>query len=223
MELENLRMQIKICGITSEKEIEKLNELKSDYAGFILFFQKSKRNLLLKDASELKSKLNYSKSVAVTVSPSLDQVKEVESSGFDILQIHGELSEAVRDNCNIPIWRAINISKQDVKEIKNVWMDDKISGVVIDGAVAGSGEAFDWILFESVLEECGLESNVRDSTGKTFVLAGGLNPYNVADAIRILNPDVVDVSSGVEFDDKTKAGKDLTKVEHFIKNARLAV
>lgn len=79
-------MQIKICGITSQSEIEVLNELKSDYAGFVLFYEKSKRNIELQRAVNLKNLLSHSKSVAVTVSPDFEQSSSIEVAGFDILQ-----------------------------------------------------------------------------------------------------------------------------------------
>lgn len=217
-------MQIKICGITSEKEINKLNELKADYAGFVLFFEKSKRNLDLITAAALKDKLKYSKSVAVTVSPSLSEAEEIERAGFDILQVHGELAEEIKNNCKIMIWRAVNISNQSFEEIKNIVMDRRISAVVFDGADSGSGESFDWNMFKPVLKQCkaviAADESLDEGSEKEFVLAGGLNPDNVSMAVDLLAPDIVDVSSGVEFDDKNLKGKDLCKVEKFIINAR---
>lgn len=217
---EDRKMQVKICGITSEEEIEKLNELKADYAGFVLFFQKSKRNLELPTAAKLRAKLKYSKAVAVTVSPSPEQAKQIEEAGFDIIQVHGELFEEVRDNCKLPIWRAVNISAQSADDIKAVLTDEGISGVVFDGAVPGSGESFDWHVFDSMIQQFRPLPEEDNKLKKCFVLAGGLTPDNVVDAIQILNPDVVDVSSGVEYGDKEKKGKDPDKVEKFMKNAR---
>ena len=79
----------------------------------------------------------------------------------------------------------------------------------MDAADAGSGETFDWNV---LLNE--------DFGAKDFVLAGGLNPINVGSAILKLNPDVVDVSSGVEYTDKTIMGKDARKVIEFVENTR---
>ena len=82
-------MKIKICGITRENEVELLNELHVDYAGFVLFFEKSKRNMDLNRAVELKNRLKSTRSVAVVVEPTLEQARLIEEAGFDVLQVHG--------------------------------------------------------------------------------------------------------------------------------------
>lgn len=207
-------MQIKICGITSQNEIEVLNELKCDYAGFVLFYEKSKRNIELQHAVNLKNLLSYSKSVAVTVSPDFEQASSIEGAGFDILQVHGELRDEVRNGCNMKIWRAVNISGQKYDDFAKALDDDRISGIVLDGASAGSGEQFDWKMFNNIYDK------YFKSNNKLLILAGGLNPQNVSDAVKIIQPDAVDVSSGVEYDDKMKDGKDLNKIRSFINNVR---
>ena len=206
---------IKICGITDEREIEELNKLKVEYAGFILFFPKSKRNNSIKKAIELKACLTYSKAVAVTVSPTLEQALAIEQAGFDVLQVHGELSDEIKEKCNIEIWKAFNISAKEeqngenIRELQLIITDNRISGIVIDGAVAGSGESFDWKQFKKI--------NTRE---KLFIMAGGLCPENVKSAIESLSPDVVDVSSGVEYPEKDRVGKDLKRVRKFVENVR---
>lgn len=212
--------KIKICGITQKKELDKLIELNVDYAGFVVFFPKSKRNNDIKEAAELvayvKSKRNpmgnaYSiKTVAVAVSPDIDMLKAIENAGFDILQVHGELSQQVKQQSLLPIWRAFNLSSYEDKvslslSLKKLVSDDRISGIVFDGAAYGSGETFEWDSLKNI--------SVGD---KLFIMAGGLTPENVASAIRTLNPDITDVSSGVEYDDKSIRGKDLNKLERFV-------
>ena len=209
-------MKIKICGITRENEVELLNELHVDYAGFVLFFEKSKRNMDLNRAVELKNRLKSTKSVAVVVEPTLEQARLIEEAGFDVLQVHGKLMEDIEEQCDITIWKAVNV-KNDDGEVHNSRLetflkDDRISAIVMDAADAGSGETFDWNV---LLNE--------DFGAKDFVLAGGLNPINVGSAILKLNPDVVDVSSGVEYTDKTIMGKDAQKVIEFVENTRNAL
>ena len=204
-------MKIKICGITRENEVELLNELHVDYAGFGLFFEKSKRNMDLNRAVELKNRLKSTRSVAVVVEPTLEQARLIEEAGFDVLQVHGKLMEDIEEQCDITIWKAVNV-KNDDGEVHNSRLetflkDDRISAIVMDAADAGSGETFDWNV---LLNE--------DFGAKDFVLAGGLNPINVGSAILKLNPDVVDVSSGVEYTDKTIMGKDAQKVIEFVEN-----
>ena len=209
-------MKIKICGITRENEVELLNELHVDYAGFVLFFEKSKRNMDLNRAVELKNRLKSTRSVAVVVEPTLEQARLIEEAGFDVLEVHGKLMEDIEEQCDITIWKAVNV-KNDDGEVHNSRLetfleDDRISAIVMDAADAGSGETFDWNV---LLNE--------DFGAKDFVLAGGLNPINVGSAILKLNPDVVDVSSGVEYTDKTIMGKDAQKVIEFVENTRNAL
>ena len=209
-------MKIKICGITRENEVELLNELHVDYAGFVLFFEKSKRNMDLNRAVELKNRLKSTRSVAVVVEPTLEQARLIEEAGFDVLQVHGKLMKNIEEQCDITIWKAVNV-KSDDGEVHNSRLetflkDDRIAAIVMDAADAGSGETFDWNV---LLNE--------DFGAKDFVLAGGLNPINVGAAILKLNPDVVDVSSGVEYTDKTIMGKDARKVIEFVENTRNAL
>ena len=82
-----------------------------------------------------------------------------------------------------------------------------IKGFVFDATEPGSGKTFDW-------------NSIKDikRNEKMFILAGGLNPYNVAEAIEMVKPDGVDVSSGVEKEDGV--GKDEEKIIEFVRNAR---
>ncbi len=206
-------VKIKICGITLKEEIDSLIRLNVEYAGFVVFFEKSRRNNTLEKAAELvkylKEKSDTIKAVAVTVSPTLSQVIEIENSGFHILQVHGALLSNVKENCHLPIYRAFNVDSREKSKLSEILNDKKISGIVLDGAVAGSGNTFSWDRFK--------DFNRRD---KEYVLAGGLNPENVGKAIKLLKPNVVDVSSGVEYDDKSKKGKDLEKIDKFVKAVR---
>lgn len=186
--------QIKICGLTSPKEAIYLNEIHAAYAGFV-FWEKSKRNVSFAQAREIYRYLDSRiKRVAVTVSPNLELLNRIEREGFDILQVHGELRGEVIRQCGIKIWRACNIEEpQDIKKLEEL---EKITGYVIDAKTAGSGKTFDWKRVCKVVEE------MKDTVcaGKTFILAGGLNAKNIAEAVKIFEPDVVDVSSGVEED-----------------------
>ncbi|SET15126.1 phosphoribosylanthranilate isomerase [[Clostridium] polysaccharolyticum] len=196
--------EIKICGLTCEEDIELINAYPVSYAGFVLFFPKSKRNLTLEQAQHLKRKLKDSvKTVAVTVAPSLEQVKEIEGAGFDVIQIHGTLHKEVEEKVHIPVFRAVNVEKEE--DIRKVFSErsPKISYYVFDGKRPGSGEVFDWGF---------LKKNV-DNTSR-IMLAGGLHSENVANAIKAVQPGIVDVSSGVE--KEHGAGKDREKIERFV-------
>lgn len=184
--------RIKICGLTRVEEASYLNEIRAMYAGFVLW-EKSRRNVSLARAEEIGKHLDRRiKRVAVTVSPDLELLKQIEACGFDILQVHGDLPEEVLAQCRIPIWRACNLKQP--QDLKGLERHPGISGYVVDAGTAGSGRTFDWQGSRKAVEE--MKATVCAEAD--FILAGGLNPENIAQAIQIFQPDVVDVSSGVE-------------------------
>ena len=205
--------QIKICGLTRVEDAKALNEAQADYAGFV-FYEKSKRNVSIKEAEEIESYLNDKiKKVAVTVNPDVKLLEQIDQAGFHILQVHGELKKEVLEKSQIPIWRACNLKKsQDMEELEH---HEKITGYVIDAGTAGSGETFAW---EEHQEEL---SKMRETVfaGKQFILAGGLHAGNVKKGIELFSPDVVDVSSGVE-GKQEQSGKDKTLILEFVKKVR---
>ena len=207
--IDEMSPQIKICGITKEQEIEVLNREQVAYAGFVIW-EKSKRYVTIERAKELLQKLDPKiSSVAVMVSPDMELIRAVEDAGFTRIQIHGTLSEEVKEKAELPIWQAVNISsRSDAADcLKEAKADKRISGYVVDAASYGSGKTFAWDSFT----EADMELFYRLKR-KQFVLAGGLNEENVAEGIRRFDPDVVDVSSGVEGSN----GKDAGKIHRFV-------
>ena len=223
-------VDIKICGLTDASEVEFLAEARRlfeaadvseeksgcvRYAGIVMFCEKSKRNVTPERAAEIIGAIRelenagiYISITAVTVSPDIEQVRIIESLGFDIIQIHGELKKEVLDVLSIPVFRAYNIESGEEfqEEILNSENGRKISGIVLDAKAPGSGSSFDWNL-----------AGKFDRNGKLLILAGGLNEENVAEAIRIVRPDVVDVSTGVEYKDGVRPGKDPERIRMFTK------
>ena len=201
----NSNTKIKICGLTSPAEARYLNENHVDFAGMVLFFPKSKRNISIEQAMEIMAALDASiKRVAVVVSPSIEQIRQIEAAGFDYVQIHGEIPETETEAeaaIAIPILKAFNVSDMDSYE--KYHNDSRIAGYVFDAIEPGSGKTFDWKLVDNI---------PRDE--KLLLLAGGLNPDNVRMAIEAVHPDGVDVSSGVENDDKV--GKNPDKIHDFV-------
>jgi len=168
----NSNTKIKICGLTSPAEARYLNENHVDFAGMVLFFPKSKRNISIEQARKIMAALDASiKRVAVVVSPSIEQVRQIEAAAIAI-----------------PILKAFNASDMDSYE--KYHNDSRIAGYMFDAIEPGSGKTFDWKLVDNI---------PRDE--KLLLLAGGLNPDNVRMAIEAVHPDGVDVSSGVENDD----------------------
>lgn len=198
--------KVKICGLKNPTDIKCINTLSPDFAGFVMFFEKSHRNISVQTAQELLALLDKNiKSVAVTVSPTEEQLEQIYNLGFDYVQIHGNITDEVLKNSKTPIIRAINVSGTDsLTDLDNY---KNVKGILFDSAVPGSGQGFDWTLLKKL-----------PKTDKMLFLAGGLTADNVAVAICQVHPYAVDVSSGVELADKS--GKDFELVRTFIENAR---
>lgn len=216
--------QIKICGITREEEITYLNEANVSYAGFV-FYEKSKRYISVSDARQISQKLNQDiKKVAVTVTPSEELIRQIIEAGFDILQIHGAFDEALYTKVDIPIWRAVNLSGID--ELKR-WHKgrgeyEQCAAILIDAGDYGGGKTFGWDVsgqqaWMKELASFKIELAEQDTL---LILAGGLTPFNVAEGIRIFEPDAVDVSSGVEEIVDGQRGKRRELVRAFVDAVR---
>lgn len=192
---ENVAPKIKICGLTSTEEASWIVEECVDYAGIVVFYPKSHRNMTISQAKELLHILRQGKAlsgepirvVAVTVSPTPEQVREIQSAGFDKIQVHGELPKESFDVIRIPMIRAFN--GFDMEAYEKFHHCEKVEAYLFDAGKPGSGQTFDWDVLRQL---------PRDE--KPIFLAGGLNAGNIKQAIREVAPDVVDVSSGVEKD-----------------------
>lgn len=198
--------KVKICGLKNPTDIKCINTLSPDFAGFVMFFEKSHRNISAQTAQELLALLDKNiKSVAVTVSPTEEQLEQIYNLGFDYVQIHGNITDEILKHSKTPIIRAINVSGTDsLTDLDNY---KNVKGILFDSDVPGSGQGFDWSMLEKL-----------PKTDKMLFLAGGLTADNVAKAVAQLRPFAVDVSSGVELADKS--GKNFELVRAFIENAR---
>ena len=187
--------KIKLCGLSRQCDIETANELKPEYIGFV-FAQKSKRYVELEKAVQLKQLLSSDiQTVGVFVDETPEVVAELLNSGvIDVVQLHGREDKAyierLRQHTDKPIIKAFQIkSQQDLTEAEHCTADY----VLLDSG-AGTGKVFDWTVLK----------NIR----RPYFLAGGLSPDNAGEAIKLLHPFAVDVSSGIETDnlkDKEKA------------------
>lgn len=202
-------MKIKMCGITTPADVAAVNEVRPDYIGMVMYFPKSKRNVSVDTARRLLEELREDvKKVAVVVSPDEEQITEIAELGFDFIQIHGQVSDELIESAHLPVWKAFNVKDMDMylhyQSLSN------IAGYVFDAGEPGSGKIFDWNSLDEI-----------ERDGRLFVLAGGLTPDNVRRAIEQVHPDVVDVSSGIEYDvvgGVQKPGKDLEKMRQMKRN-----
>lgn len=201
---------VKVCGLRRLEDVEYVNSCKPEYVGFI--FAKSRREIDGEKARELSDALDDSiEKVGVFVNRELDELVEIaEQAELDVVQLHGEEDEEYisRIPTKYRVWKAIRVrDKSDIELGKRYDSLERVDGILLDAyhetEYGGSGQSFDWEL-------------VRNGDFKKLILAGGLDPENVSDAVEKSNPDVVDVSSGVE----TDGYKDFEKIKKFIEKAR---
>ncbi|MBO6158118.1 MAG: indole-3-glycerol phosphate synthase TrpC [Firmicutes bacterium] len=210
------RVHVKLCGLKSSQDILAANLAHPDYAGFV-FAPKSKRYLPPEEATRLRKELNPAiRAVGVFVDAAPDRILELcQSHTIQAVQLHGSesetyikaLQESLMFNVSpyVPVIQAIQIgTKADVLKANQSPAD-----LVLLDAGAGDGKIFDWTLLRQIK--------------RPYVLAGGLMPENVSEAIRFLTeqgcrPFAVDVSSGIE----TAGSKDPEKMQAFIQAVSLA-
>lgn len=202
-----LMARVKICGITSENDVEILNRYLPDYAGFV--FAKSRRQLTSEAAGRLSEKLSANIGrVGVFVNAELDDILEaVDAARLDAVQLHGdETSKGIeqlrqRLNSGIEIWKAIRVKDPgSISELSAFAADRYLLDAYVEGTYGGAGRSFDW------------EIAGKAAANTCIILAGGLNPTNAGAAVRAVRPFAVDVSSGVE----TGGIKDKKKIRDFL-------
>ncbi len=206
MKQKKKEIKIKICGILTPEDAVLVNTYRPDYAGMVLFYPRSKRNLLPEEAGRLLRGIRGPAPVAVMVEPSLEELRIAADLGFAYVQIHGGVEPDLLSEANRPVIRALNGDEMRTWEL---WAaHPKVFGFCLDANTPGSGKTADWALAAQVTREI-------QKTGKEVWLAGGMHAGNVAEALGIVTPDGVDVSSGVEYGDRP--GKDPEKLSAFFR------
>ena len=191
--------KVKFCGIKSRSDIEYVNELKPDYIGFV-FAPRSKRHVDEAKAKELKAALDKGiTAVGVFVDEDINTVSHLLNEGvIDIAQLHGtedeEYIRALHKLTDKPLIKAFLIKNNE------------------DSAKAEETEA-DYILLDSGRGEGRLlDRELLGNIKRPYFLAGGLDPENVREAYKSLQPFALDVSSGIE----TDGCKDYDKMKKFM-------
>ena len=201
-------MFVKICGLTSEEDALLAIGMGADALGFN-FVAGSKRQIAPQRAREIVRRLPPE---TMTVGIFRDELPErvveiTQKAGLRAAQLHGrESAEQTRQiRAQVPIViKAFSAGDPALSSVAEFGADI----VLIDGVEPGSGEVFDWSIAEGA-----------PLAGHRVLLAGGLHPGNVADAIERVRPWGVDVATGVE---KAPGQKDAVKVREFIAAARAA-
>jgi phosphoribosylanthranilate isomerase len=209
-------VRVKICGITRKEDLDAAVAAGADAVGFVVGVASSPRNIALEKAEKLIRQVPpFVKSVLVTVPRGIDDFEIYEKLNPDAIQIHGEnLHTAASVRLKIPntlLIGAVNAKLANALDV--VSKPAKIFDAVLldsfaNGRYGGTGIVHDWELSKRVKQAI---------HPKPLILAGGLTPENVAEAVRTVEPYAVDVSSGVE---RQPGIKDHKKISNFIKNAK---
>jgi phosphoribosylanthranilate isomerase len=211
-----LSIRTKICGITRIEDLAASVNAGADAIGFVVGVPSSERNISLGKAEKLVSKVPvFVSSVLVMVPNNIeDLIQAYEMVKPDILQIHGEkVSDIGKIREVIPEAALIKGIKIKPKETPNVDGDFiNFDAVLVDtfssSKHGGTGKSHNWIISKKIR---------RKITPLRLILAGGLTPSNVREAILTVRPYAVDVSTGVE----SKPGiKDHNKVRLFLEQVK---
>jgi phosphoribosylanthranilate isomerase len=195
--------KVKLCGLSRPCDIEAANEIRPEYIGFV-FSKKSKRYVSPDKAAELKKLLLPDiQTVGVFADEEAQIVADLLNRNIiDLAQLHGNEDESyiakLRTLTEKPLIKAFRIrTEQDVIKTRNSSADY----ILLDSG-AGTGVVFDWLLLKN--------------HDRAYFLAGGLGTDNINEAIELLHPYAVDVSSGIETNDI----KDKLKMAAFVAAAR---
>lgn len=212
---------VKICGITNLEDALVAVEAGADALGFV-FYEKSQRYVEPEQVRQIVSKLPGSiEKVGVVVNETEDRICAIaDQAGLTAAQMHGDdedprVADLVVARRPLKVLAGISMRHPKPEGWAMMWEQDNLYAFLVDSGgsakLGGTGEPFDW--------STSLRSLNTIKTLSNLVLAGGLNPSNVVDAMEIAHPWGVDVSSGVE----AKPGKkDPQKVRAFVKAVREA-
>lgn len=187
-----MNKKIKICGLRSAEDIRIVNELKPDFIGYI-FYPKSKRFITYAKAALLNHLLDDDiKSVGVFVNEKISRIIEaVRVAELDIVQLHGEEDKTyidlLRKAVSCEIINVVRVGDEDFvfqeTDVDYNLFDTKVKGY------GGEGATFEWDRIKSI------------QTDKPIILAGGIGPANINEALHT-NADIIDLSSSVEVEGK---------------------
>lgn len=200
-------MKVKICGITDMETAKRTCEYGADAIGFV--FAESKRKIVPELAKEIIQELpaNVLK-VGVFVNESVEVIQKIaDDCGLTHVQLHGDEDNHQIRKLNIPSIKGVGVAvEKDIEHAKKYETDYLLFDSPKEKFHGGNGKTFSWELL----------AHMPNELRKKTILAGGLNILNIEEAIRTVQPYMVDVSSGVE----TEGKKDLEKIKQFIIKAK---
>lgn len=202
-------VKVKICGITSLEDALEAIDAGADALGFV-FYSASPRHILPEQAADIIRRLPpFVQTVGLFVNEELSIVNTTaDRCGLDIVQLHGDETPEYCESVRRRVIKAFRV--RDINSLDSL-AQYSVSGCLLDAwsptAPGGTGQTFNWDIAAAA------------SAQRPIILAGGLIPDNVAEAVRRVRPYAVDVSSGVE---SSPGRKDTDKVRKFIIQARQA-
>ena len=209
-------VQVKICGITNPEDAVWAANLGADFVG-LNFSSLSPRKVSVDMGKEIAGKLPpFVKCVGVFVNPTVEDIEKVlKKISLFAVQLHGDEKrgdmENIKSRFNVQVWKAVRVQNEDslasIEGFKGA-VDRILLDAWVDGQQGGTGKTFDWALVQKA-KACGIP----------LMLAGGLNPENVQDAVETAEPDGIDAASGVEKDGHPRR-KDIEKMKLFISRAK---
>jgi phosphoribosylanthranilate isomerase len=212
-----MRVQVKICGLSTPETLDAALKGGASHVGFV-FFPKSPRNLTLDQAAALAARVQgKAKIVGLFVDPTTEDIDRVRSQvRLDVIQLHGNERPAIvsriRMTSGLEAWKALPVrTTRDLNEAQKyrgaaslILYDAKPpAGSDIPG---GNGLRFDWELLRGHQHPL------------PWALSGGLDARNIAEAVRVTNAPLLDISSGVE---SAPGIKDVDKIAAFLKAASI--
>ena len=200
--------KIKICGITNLNDALDAVRLGADALGFV-FYPMSKRYIEPVKAKEIADSLPpFVKKVGVFSNEKADVVREIsEIVNLDLLQIHGDETPGYCDSLRSPYIKAFRLKDENtLGEVNQYNTNYILFDTYSADEYGGTGRAFDWDILKN-----------QPFENKYVILSGGLNPGNIKEAVNLLQPYAVDVSSGVE---ESPGKKDIGKIKKFIEAVR---
>jgi len=202
-------IKIKICGITNLEDALAAAAAGADALGFN-FYKKSPRCIEPQKAAEIIEQLPpFIVPVGIFVNEREDRIREIlAATGIQAVQFHGDESPEFCQRFGGRVIKAFQVKdKESLKNMAHYRVGAFLLDSYKDGVRGGTGVAFDWHL-----------AVVAKTFGK-IILAGGLTPENVAEAVKLVQPYGVDVAGGVE---KEKGVKDHAMLKKFITEVRRA-
>jgi len=201
---------IKICGISNQHDLTEVAALEPDAVGFILW-PGSPRYVAPDDLVKWLPLVPVrALKVGVFVNPEPHAAIEIaRRANLDVIQIHGDQPLAPYETAGVRVWKAVYANRMKLHEDNRAHIDAYVADTYSKDLPGGTGKTGDWEAVRTLVQ----------TSEVPVVLAGGLNPSNVRNALRAVNPWGVDVSSGVE---ERPGKKNINRVREFIQQCRTA-